>query len=62
MAANLCALKALSLTYVSLVVPVLMLTSLFVVFLGGEYFHEKYIKFRLAVSLLMLVGAYLVII
>jgi len=58
---NLLALKALSLAYVSLVTPVLMLNTLFVVVLGGKFFHEKYIYFRLAVSLFMLIGAYLVI-
>ncbi len=59
---NLLALKALSMTYVSLVVPVLMLSSLFIVLIGGEFFHEKYIWFRVAVSVLILIGAYLVII
>ncbi|MBR9691719.1 EamA family transporter [Candidatus Woesearchaeota archaeon] len=62
MVANLLALKALSMAYVSLVAPVLMLSTLFIVLVGGEFFHERYIYFRLSVSLLMLVGAYLIII
>ena len=62
MSANLLALKALSMAFVSLVAPVLMLSTLFVVLLGGEFFHERYIYFRLGVSALMLVGAYLIII
>ena len=62
MAANLLALKALSMAYVSLVVPVLLLGTLFTVLLGGEFFHEKYVVFRLGVSLFILIGAYLVII
>ncbi|MBW2996117.1 EamA family transporter [Candidatus Woesearchaeota archaeon] len=62
LAANLLALKALSLAYVSLVAPVLMLSTLFIVWVGGEFFHERYIYFRLFVSLVMIIGAYLVII
>jgi len=62
MITNLLVLKALSLTFVSLVIPILMLSSLFVVLLGGKFFHEKNIHFRLFISALMLVGAYLVII
>jgi transporter family protein len=62
MAGNLFALKALSMAYVSLVTPVLMLAALFIVLLGGEYFHEQYRYFRLGVSFLMLIGAYLIII
>jgi len=58
---NLFVYKALSLAYVSLVVPVLMLETLFVVLFGGRFFHEKYLFFRFGVSALMLIGAYLII-
>lgn len=60
-AGNIFALKAFSMAYVSLVSPVLMLTTLLVVLFGGRFFHEKYRIFRLATSALMLVGVYLVI-
>jgi len=59
---NLLALKALSMAYVSLVVPVIMLSTFLMVIFGGRFFHEKFLMFRLAVSALMLVGAYLIII
>ncbi len=60
-AKNLFALKALSMAYASLVTPVLMVETLFVVFVGGEFFHEQYRYFRLFVSGLMLIGVYLII-
>lgn len=59
--ANLLALKALSMQYVSLVTPILMLSTLLVVLFGGRFFHEKHLIFRTIVSILMLVGAYLII-
>ncbi|MBW2966683.1 EamA family transporter [Candidatus Woesearchaeota archaeon] len=62
MVKNLFAFKALSLTYVTLLTPVLMLETLFIVLLGGKFFHEKFLFFRFSVSSLMLVGAYLIII
>ena len=61
-ASNLFALKALSMAYVSLVVPVLMVSTLLIVFFGGRFFHEKYLLFRTVVSLLMLIGVYFIII
>lgn len=60
--ANLLALKALSMAYVSLVTSALLLTTLLVVFFGGKFFHERYFMFRSVVSLLMLIGVYLIII
>ena len=60
-ASNLLAFKALSLTYVSLVVPVLMLSTLFIVLLGGKFFHERYVVFRAIVTILMLIGALMVV-
>jgi len=60
--ANLLALNALRLAYVSLVTPVLLLSTIFVVFIGGRFFKEKHIMYRVGVSLVMLIGVYLVII
>jgi uncharacterized membrane protein len=60
-AKNLLVFKALSLAYVSLVTPVLMLETLFIVFIGGKFFHEKYLLFRLSISAFMLMGTYLII-
>ena len=60
--ANLFALKALSMAYVSLVMPLIMLSTLFIVLFGGRFFHERYLMFRVAISVLMLIGAYLIII
>lgn len=61
MGANLLVLKALSMTYVSLVIPVLLFSTLFIVLIGGGYFHERFLLFRVGTSILMLVGAYLII-
>jgi len=59
---NLLALKALSMAYVSLVMPIVMLSTLLVVLFGGRYFHEKGLLPRVLISILMLIGAYLVIV
>jgi drug/metabolite transporter (DMT)-like permease len=59
--ANFFGLKALSMAYASLVPPILMLSTLFIVFFGGRFFHEKYIWFRVAISAVMLIGVYLII-
>ena len=62
MTMNLLALKALSLAFVSLVSPVLMLSTLFTVLIGGRFFHEQYLLFRLGAAVIMMIGAYLIII
>ncbi|MBW2981921.1 EamA family transporter [Candidatus Woesearchaeota archaeon] len=59
---NLLVLKAISLAYISLVTPVLVLSTLFIVLLGGKFFHEKFLLFRLFISSLMLIGTYLIIV
>jgi len=59
---NLLALTAVSMAPIMLVQPVLMLATLFVVIVGGGYFHEKFLLFRIGASAIMLVGAYLIII
>jgi drug/metabolite transporter (DMT)-like permease len=53
--------QALSMTYVSLVTPVLMLSSLLVVIVGGRFFHEENLIYRTIVSVVMLLGVYLII-
>jgi bacterial/archaeal transporter family protein len=58
---NLLAYQSLSLANVSLVTPVLMISTLFIVLFGGKFFHEKYLFFRIFISIIMLIGAYLVI-
>lgn len=61
-AGNLLELKAITLAMVSLVQPIIMLSTLFIVLVGGKFFHEENVTFRLIVSSLMLVGAYLIIV
>jgi drug/metabolite transporter (DMT)-like permease len=62
MGGNLLFLQALSMAYVSLVAPVMLLSTLFIVVIGGGYFHERFLLFRLGASAIMLIGAYLIII
>jgi drug/metabolite transporter (DMT)-like permease len=59
--ANFLYLTALQKAYVSLLTPFLMLSTLLVVLVGGKFFHEKNLLFRVVTSLTMLIGAYLVI-
>lgn len=54
-------LKAVSMVYVSLVTPILTLSSLLVIIFGGSFFNEKYLVFRLIMATIMLFGVYLVI-
>lgn len=58
---NILTLKALSMEYVSLVIPILMLSTLFTVFIGGKFFKEENVLFRFGVSILMIVGALMVV-
>ena len=58
---NILALKAISQEYVSLVTPVLMLSILFNVLVGGKFFKEKNLLFRLFASIFMIVGALMVV-
>ena len=59
---NLLTLKAFSMAYVSLVTPIIILSSLMIVIFGGRFFHEKYLTYRIVISVLMILGAYLIII
>ncbi len=62
MLSGLLAYKAFTMAYVSLVIPILMMSTLFTVLLGGRFFHEKNLLFRLGTSAIMIAGAYLIII
>ncbi|MCK5699152.1 MAG: DMT family transporter, partial [Candidatus Aenigmarchaeota archaeon] len=52
---------AVSLTLVSLVVPIKRLSTLFSTLAGGRLFHEKGTKRKAIACIIMLVGAYLII-
>ncbi len=52
---------AISLTLVSLVVPIKRLSTLFATLAGGKIFHEKGTKKRALACIIMLIGAYLII-
>jgi uncharacterized membrane protein len=60
--ANILVYKSLSLANVSLVMSFLTISTFLIVLLGGKFFNEKYLYFRIIVSTIMLVGAILVII
>ncbi len=55
------AIKAVSMTFVSLVTPILTLSTLFVVLLGGKFFNEQNLMFRLGIAVIMFIGTYLVV-
>lgn len=52
---------AISLTLVSLVVPIKRLSTLFATLAGGTLFHEKGTAHRAIACIIMLIGAYLII-
>ncbi len=52
---------AVSLTLVSLVVPIKRLSTLFSTLAGGRLFHEKGTKRKAIACIIMLIGAYLII-
>ncbi len=52
---------AISLTLVSLVIPIKRLSTLFATLAGGKLFHEKGTKKRAIACIIMLIGAYLII-
>ena len=58
---NIAYLKALQLANISLVAPVVLLSTLGVVLIGGEFFKEDNLTYRIIVSLIMVFGVYLVI-
>ena len=60
--ANILHLIAMSMAYVSLVVPVRRLSTLLTTLIGGELFHEKALVRKSIACVIMIVGAYLIII
>jgi drug/metabolite transporter (DMT)-like permease len=58
----LCHFKSISMILVSYMISVKRLSLLFGVAFGGFFFHEEYIKQRLAGSLLMLAGVVLIVV
>lgn len=48
-------------SYVSLIVPIRRVSSIFVILAGGEIFHEKSIIEKILSCIIMLVGAYLIV-
>ena len=46
---------------VSLIVPILRLSSLFTVIIGGEIFHEKHLIRKIIACLIMVLGAILIV-
>ncbi len=55
-------LQAVSMVYVSLVIPIKKLGTLFSTIIGGEIFHEKDILKKAIACLVMLLGVYLIVI
>lgn len=53
--------QAISMTYVSLVIPIKRMSNLFATVVGGKIFHEKNLAKRTIACIIMLVGAFLVI-
>lgn len=54
--------QAISMAYVSLVIPIKKLSTLFATIIGGEVFHEKDILKKSIACIVMLIGVYLIII
>ena len=53
--------QAVSMTYVSLVIPIKRMSAFFATLVGGKIFHEKNLAKRVLACVIMLVGAFLVI-
>jgi len=53
--------QAISMTYVSLVIPIKRMSNLFATVVGGRIFHEKNLAKRTLACIIMLAGAVLVI-
>jgi len=56
-----CALTAVSMAYVSLVVPVQRMSTLLSTIVGGELFHEHHLLTKTMACSVMLVGVYLIL-
>ena len=55
-------LQAISMTYVSLVIPIKRTSTIFSTIIGGKLFHEDHILKKLICCIIMFFGAYLIII
>jgi len=53
--------QAVSMTYVSLVIPIKRMSAFFATAVGGKIFHEKNLTQRILACVIMLIGAFLVI-
>ncbi len=53
--------KAMATGFISRVVPVLSLSSLFIVVMGGEMFHETHINQKMIACMVMILAAYLLV-
>ena len=53
--------KAISLAFVSLVIPVKRLSTLFETAIGGELFHEKGLALKIVSCIIMIVGTFFII-
>jgi drug/metabolite transporter (DMT)-like permease len=53
--------QAMSMIFVSLVIPIKQLSTAISTFVGGEFFHEKRVIFRSLIAIVMVIGAALVI-
>ncbi len=53
--------QAVSMTYVSLVIPIKRMSAFFATAVGGRVFHEKNLTQRILACVIMLIGAFLVI-
>lgn len=60
-AANVSHYTALQGSYVSLVAPISALSSLIVVIIGGEMFHEHKLKQKVVAAVMMIMAAYLIV-
>lgn len=58
---NLLYYKALSLSTVSLVMPVLAISSLMTTIVGGELFHEHKLRQKIIASIIMIIGVYYIV-
>lgn len=54
-------LQAVSLTLVSLVIPIKRLSTLFVTIFGGTFFHESGLKLKIIGCIIMLLGVFFVV-
>lgn len=54
-------LEAISLAYISLVIPLKRLSTLYVTIFGGTFFHEKGVKLKIIGCIIMLLGVFFIV-